>query len=287
MFYIAKQYARLYAFIRDTFNINIRGLGVILRQIRGGRVLPVAGRQLWFSDKVAASYARPILGEWNEPETHLFLNYIVPRLSGTCLFVDVGANIGEMVVDVSRHANVTQIVAFEPISECCVAIRKSIALNEIKNCIVIEKLVGDSCGDVCFLGDASNSVGSSVYSVASATAVVKTSMTTLDSENYSLSDYSIFLIDVEGYEPRVLRGAEKLIRERQPIIVFEYNEISKKYFDISEIQEILGVGYCVYRLRTDGRLDSNVQKSWNCVAVPVRLNASGCISEIVLTNEQC
>ena len=37
---------------------------------------------------------------------------------------------------------------------------------------------------------------------------------------------------------------------------------------MSEIRQILGAGYTIYRLRSDGLLDGDVESAWNCVAVP-------------------
>jgi len=50
---------------------------------------------------------------------------------------------------------------------------------------------------------------------------------------------------------------------------FEYNATSKKYFTLEDIQNILPPSYKFYRLRPngDGRLDNNLNDTWNCVAV--------------------
>lgn len=119
-YYMAKVYAYIYELVQKWFGINIRGLGFALRLVRSDRIISVMGIKMYFNHKVAASYARPIIGGWNEPETHVLLNYVLPRLPGSVEFVDVGANVGEMVLDVSQHKNVARIVAFEPISDVTV-----------------------------------------------------------------------------------------------------------------------------------------------------------------------
>jgi hypothetical protein len=77
------------------------------------------------------------------------------------------------------------------------------------------------------------------------------------------------MIDVEGYEPKVIAGGGEFIRRTQPLIVFEYNFVSKRYFHIDDIQNVLGTQYRIYRLRKDGYLDNHAGSTWNCVAVPI------------------
>ena len=268
MFHLAKAYSFIYGYAKDRFGVHLPGLGFALRLVRSDRIISVMGRKMYFNHKVAASYARLIAGSWNEPETHLLLNFLIPRLPGSVSFIDVGANIGEMVLDVSRHGNVVQIVAFEPIPGCCHSIRESFKLNGFKNYQIIEKLVGDKCGHVKFSDDGKNTGGSSLYSECSARSLHEVPITTLDNEISVSSDHVIILVDVEGYEPSVLKGGARFIRTERPFIIFEYNTISKKHYMISEIREILGADYDIYRLRQDGRLDGDVENAWNCVAIP-------------------
>jgi hypothetical protein len=79
---------------------------------------------------------------------------------------------------------------------------------------------------------------------------------------------TVLMIDVEGYEPKVLRGAGELIARLRPLIIFEYNFVSKRHFTIDEIREAIGEEYDVFRLRQDAKLDSNIENAWNCVGIP-------------------
>jgi hypothetical protein len=51
------------------------------------------------------------------------------------------------------------------------------------------------------------------------------------------------------------------------LILFEYNNTSKKYFNLDDIRKIISNDYEIYRLKGDGTLDSNFSNSWNCIAV--------------------
>jgi FkbM family methyltransferase len=260
-------YSLLYGFVKDHFKQNLPGLGYALRKIKHDHILEIHGRKMFMSHKVAVCYGRHISGDWNEPETHTFLNRVVQQTETPITFVDVGANIGEMVIDVSRHDNVTKVIAFEPLSDCVEAIKKSLELNHVKNYLVIDKLVGEAIGQTHF--DASRSVGgSSILSQESSESTNEVATTTLDQELGSVVDDTIILIDVEGYEPQVLKGALQFISRIKPLIIFEYNQVSKMHFKSTDIQALLGDRYSIYRLRSDATLDTDIEHAWNCVAIP-------------------
>ena len=124
IFFIVRMYSIIYGYVKDHLKRNLPGLGYALRKIKSDHILDVQGRKMFLSHKVAVCYGRPISGSWNEPETHAFLNCLMPKLASTITFVDVGANIGEMMIDISKHKNVKRLIAVEPIAECADAIKK-------------------------------------------------------------------------------------------------------------------------------------------------------------------
>jgi hypothetical protein len=81
-------------------------------------------------------------------------------------------------------------------------------------------------------------------------------------------DNTILLIDVEGAEPMVIRGGMEFIKQNNPMIIFEFNKVSKKHFNLIDIQNILGESYLIYRIKHDGSLDQDFSNSWNCAAIP-------------------
>jgi hypothetical protein len=92
---------------------------------------------------------------------------------------------------------------------------------------------------------------------------------TLDMAIPVILQNTVLLIDVEGAEPLVLRGGSTFIQKNKPLIIFEYNSISKQHFQLNEINEILKSGYEIFRLKGDGNLYQNFSNSWNCVAIPI------------------
>jgi FkbM family methyltransferase len=266
MFAFAKIYALLYVTMKKVFGKNIRGLGFILRRVSSGHIFEVAGRRIWFNHKVAATYGTLIAGIWQEPETHSLLKRVIESLTDRVAFIDVGANIGAMMIDVSRYPNVS-CYGFEPSSECVQAINKSMRLNGNTAYTCFQKLVGDTVCERPFY-EGNDVEGASILSQDSVNFGELVTQTTLDTELNLTEDHVIILIDVEGYEPQVLRGGHTLVAQHRPLIIFEYNYVSKKHYSIHIIRDILGDSYFIVRLRQDAKLDMDVENAWNCVAIP-------------------
>jgi len=213
-----------------------------------------------------------IIDEWNEPETHTFLKHVIVGVDGEVNFVDVGASIGEFVIDMAACKKIASVIAFEPQPESAEAIRKSCAVNGFRNVRIIQKIVADIPKEMYFLENdrsptASRPLFSSVQEVTESQRLIKTIGTTLDEELAAVEADSIVLLDIEGGEYLAMKGALDFIRRCKPLLIFEYNSTSKQSFDLKMVRNLLGPDYSIYRLRSDGRLDSEETSTWNMVAV--------------------
>jgi FkbM family methyltransferase len=232
-------------------------------------VFSVKSKKLYFNHKIADNYGNLINNSFNEKETHIFLDYVLTKENGTLFqFVDIGANIGEFVLDYSDHPFVKKLTAFEPQPEQQKALEKTIALNNFEKTRLVKLPVSYMEEDILFDFNATNSTASGITTdknrgtILRATTIDKEFFTPMQSENF------VFLIDTEGAELGIMKGGEQLIRETQPLIIFEYNHVTRRHFLIKEVEEFLGAPYKVYRLRKDGRLDNDFTHTWNLVALP-------------------
>ena len=265
-FLLARMYSKLFGLCHDKLGFNPRGIGFLLTQIKTDRAIEVGDRWLHFNHKVSTCYIRLIDGKWNEPETHLFVGEILKKISAPVTFVDVGANVGEMIVDVARYPNVTRCIGFEPNPECVSACNEAIKLNGYGNIRIVEKAVSSDIGRSVFFLNMNNAVRSSLM-MTSDCSPVPVITTTLDAELSEYPETAIVLIDVEGAENLVIKGGKQFIASRLPLIIFEYNEDNRNFFLLEEISTLLGSKFKIFRLRHDGRLDMNLTSTWNCVAV--------------------
>ncbi|MGA9406626.1 MAG: FkbM family methyltransferase, partial [Bacteroidota bacterium] len=240
-FIVAKVYIKFYELCRRYFGISLKGMGFVQRRITTDHILDFAGKKLYFNHSVAMCYNLLINGKSNEPETHFFFEKILGSLHHAVIFADIGCNIGEMIVDIAQYPIVSYVIGFEPNAECVKACRRSIELNNYAHVEIVEKALNADGQPVKFFSDA-NPLAASIADKKKESQIVVPA-TTLDNELMKFKDPAIVLIDVEGAEPLVLRGGMRFISSRRPLIIFEYNEVSRKFFTLDEIRSILGRGY--------------------------------------------
>jgi FkbM family methyltransferase len=267
-------YAKVYYVVKRRLRAgNLPGFGILSKWAWRDSIVTVDGVRMVFDHEAAGNYACVLGGHFNETETHLFVHRVLDRMPDPCCFVDVGANVGEMVVDFPRHPKVRKTIAFEPSARCSSIIERSCALNELRHVTVVRKAVGEKIGRGLMPRSAHDQHFTEVrVSHPAATAgeedldVVE--MTTLDATIPDPAGLWIILIDVEGAELAVMRGGPNFIRAVKPLIIFEYHEGTRTRFSLGEVRAELGQDYELFRLRSDGFLDRELLRTWNCVAVP-------------------
>lgn len=142
--------------------------------------------------------------------------------------LDIGANVGLWSRDLVKHFD--QVIAFEPVPmfrECLV--RNVFA----KNLEVRPIALGDSEGMISMIITEGNT-GHTHIDPNSQNG--DTQLTKLDNLNINNVDY--IKIDCEGYEYRVLRGAENTVKRCRPIVVIEqkpHDAYSKDYGQFAAI----------------------------------------------------
>lgn len=129
------------------------------------------------------------------------------------IVADIGANIGTFAIPLSRKAK--EVLAFEPVAENLGWLKENILANNAKNITVFPVALGDENSEVKMFSHNENEYGNYAMIEGKGTEVK-----TLDSV---VSRVDVMKIDVEGCEPVVLRGAERIIREYRPTILFEFS----------------------------------------------------------------
>ena len=268
MKYIVKFYAKLYELIHKFLKINIPGLGFLYRLLKKDEYFIVKGKKLFFNHKISDNYGMLINGNFNEKETHLFLDIVFDNSKiNNFHFVDIGGNIGEFVLDYSDHENIKNLTVFEPQHEQSESIRETIRANNFKNVTLIERPVSNESKPVNFNINITNSTASGIIeNNDNGTSFMSTTLDEVFLAN--TTDTFVILIDIEGQELNAIKGAQNLIKNTLPLIIFEYNHVTKLYFKIQDVQNELGADYKIYRLNSEGKLDLEFKNIWNLVAVP-------------------
>jgi FkbM family methyltransferase len=114
------------------------------------------------------------------------------------------------------------VIVFEPLPQNVAIIERNVALNRLPNVEIVSGAVGASHGQV-LMDDASSN--GQVIRDGLERRGVHVPMVMLD--DYIDSAPDLLKIDCEGYEIEVLRGAERLLRERQPALHIEVHAGSR------------------------------------------------------------
>jgi len=140
-------------------------------------------------------------------------------------FYDVGANIGLFSLIAARLVGENgRVMAFEADPEIAGRLREHLARNEFGWATVEEKAVWNEAKPLYFARtDPQTSPDRGLGHVASAAGVETIEVPGVTLDKFVETDRSPDLIkcDVEGAEVEVFRGAQKLLKEKRPIIVCE------------------------------------------------------------------
>ena len=128
------------------------------------------------------------------------------------LALDIGANVGLWSRDLC--GSFINVIAFEPVSEFCKCLRRNVTASNLE---LLDLALGDTTTTVDMIITEGNTGHSHVDIKSYGQGT--TNMTTLDFLDFPEIDY--IKIDCEGFENKILSGAEITIKKYRPIIVIE------------------------------------------------------------------
>jgi FkbM family methyltransferase len=140
--------------------------------------------------------------------------------------VDVGANKGSYLYWMSRAVGRGRVVAFEPQPNLAVYLRKVVVACDLRNVTVEEKAASERCGTmILHMPGGGGSPGASLEDAVRS----REACGQIEVETVKLDDYfagcsrriSVIKVDAEGHEFSVFRGAERILLEHSPLLIFE------------------------------------------------------------------
>ncbi len=139
--------------------------------------------------------------------------------------IDVGANKGSYTYWLSRAVGTGRVVAFEPQEELAAYLRRAARALGLHN-VVVEPRGVSSCTGTLVLhvpGSASSPGASFERAVAARERCRQVQVPVVALDEYFPKDERIGVIkvDVEGHELEVFKGADRILRRRGPLLVFE------------------------------------------------------------------
>jgi FkbM family methyltransferase len=191
------------------------GDGIVLAQVAGRFKMYVVASDVSLAPHLMMN------GYWESWISVAFARAVVQRAPR--LLVNVGANHGYYALLAAALDPALHIEAYEPQARLATLIERSALVNGFAGVQVLRKAAGSGHGSVWleehgdFLGSASVTAGASTGRRALGVEVVP-----LDSVSDAPID--MMLIDAEGYEFEILKGAEgRLARSDAPCIFLEFS----------------------------------------------------------------
>jgi FkbM family methyltransferase len=197
---------------------------------------------------------------------------------GSCI-VEVGANTGTETVGFADIVGPSGlVVAFEPDPAIFHSLTQNVALNAFHNVRSYNCAVGDRSGEMRFVSPPStrNSGQGYVTSLdAPATGTITVRVVTLDSLAAELGAIGMLVVDVEGFEVGVLRGARDCITAQRPVLVVEAvdSQLQRAGTDLRGLEtELRALDYRVFEINRlsvrgfdAGAVAGVYHKNWLCL----------------------
>ncbi len=137
------------------------------------------------------------------------------------LVCDIGANKGSYLYWMAKWAG--RVVAFEPQPGLASYLKEACAELRLDNAIIEAAGVAATSGTFDLYVPAPNSPGASLVPTHGAQKI-PVRVVTLDEYFAPAEKVSLLKIDVEGAEFDVFRGAERILCECKPVLIFEYEQ---------------------------------------------------------------
>jgi FkbM family methyltransferase len=189
-----------------------RGISEV--RLKGGRTL-----RCDLGDSTQRTMA---LGLFEPAETRLVSELLQPGDT----FIDVGAHIGWFTTIAARQVGKDgAVIACEPYPANAAALKQNLALNDSQNVRLIEMALGSQAGELR-LAAAGDSGGITALDWGQGEPVTA-SMTTLDELAVGVPAITLLKMDVEGWEPHVLRGGSAAL-QRTKYVLIEINKPALK-----------------------------------------------------------
>ncbi len=217
------------------------------------------------------------VGEWMEWAAYFGLlnttaEHILPRLKSGDYVVDIGTNIGSVIIPMAKKIGPTgKAYGFEPSPGRFKKCQEHLIFEQITNAELIPKALGSSEGEVILESPDERNEGRTKINL-SATEGERVKNTTLDRwvAEEKLKQINFVKIDVEGFEFEVLKGMKQVIHRFHPLILVEIDRsnLSQAKSSPEEVMDYLKEAGYVLKMSDGGPIILPLLEHFDLLALP-------------------
>ena len=161
-----------------------------------------------------------VYGAYSRAELDLLANIAAAlRKNGPVYFYDVGANVGQHTLFMSKLAD--RVIAFEPYAPVRDKLQRKLADNNIGNVEVFPCALGSENAELPFTPPPDGHTGMGTFRGTTATLTLPVRRGDDLLSEHNSPPISILKVDVEGFEAQVFDGLRERIRRDRPVILAE------------------------------------------------------------------
>jgi FkbM family methyltransferase len=224
------------------------------------------------------------LGEWMEWAAYFAVEdptqlAIEKLLNPGDTVIDVGSNIGSMILSMSKKiGNTGYVIGFEPSSNRYDKCKERLEFKQIKNAEVHLLALGAKEGFVQ-LGSPDPSNLGRTRVLPTSTEGPLTRCTTLDlwlNQQSGQEKINFIKIDVEGFEYEVIKGMKQTIFRFKPILFIEIDDMNLREQGSNAAEVLKTIQSYGYRLSSSsgGDLTKDIPSHFDLVAIPLPTGVS-------------
>ena len=223
--------------------------------------------QAWFTRETLRFRIRSLKARFRDQSAEF--DVVRGHLRPGDIVCDIGANKGSFVYWLSRWVRHGRVVAFEPQPELARGLARVCRATGLDNVTVEAKAVYSHSGTQDLYLPRGHQPGASLHQAALQTG----GFTTLSVPVVALDEYfdetdriTLLKIDVEGAELGVFKGAERILRQHAPLLVFECENRHLAPGNVRDVFSYLeGLGYvggfvCRNRLLPIAQFDAAIHQ---------------------------
>lgn len=190
---------------------------------------------------------------------------IYQKIKNGDVVLDVGSNIGEVLLNMAKVNPDGRIYGFEPVKSTFDKLQKNVSLNSFSNIYLNQLAVSDTNETVYYQAKEGHSGGTMMSKESKINSPNFIEAMTLDNfaELNLIEKIDFIKVDIEGFEMNFIKGALQTLKKHKPSIFIEvdHDKLIRQNSSPEELLSILkSIGYKVLHVKTNEEIKPSNQK---------------------------